>query len=203
MLEAAHDRLEQLLGLRPPRPIRVVVYDPAVFDAEFARFFRFAAAGFYGGDIRIRGDTRVTAPLERVLHHELVHAGFDAAAPSLVLPGWVNEGLAEWFEARATGKRLLGPGERASLERASRAGGLLPLATLSAPSFARLGPDAAALAYLQSYALVEHLAWRRGAADVRRFATELVRSRSVERSLQRCCRMDPAELERDFLDSLR
>src|SRR2546423_1267924 len=99
-LERAYDALGEWLALRPQHRIDVLVYDPARFDADFAGRFRFPAAGFYQGVIRVRGDTQLTAPLSRVLHHELVHAALDAAAPTLWLPGWVNEGVAEWFEAR-------------------------------------------------------------------------------------------------------
>jgi protein SCO1/2 len=105
-LESAYDRLHALLGLEPPRPIEVVIYDPAIFDRQFAGLFRFSAAGFYAGVIRVRGDTVLGVPLSRVLHHELVHAALDAAMPSTALPAWLNEGLAEWFEARASGKHL-------------------------------------------------------------------------------------------------
>ena len=121
-LESAYALLDKMLGLRPKRRIDVVVYDADVFDGKFGGRFRFAAAGFYNGAIAIRGETRVTTRLVRVLHHELVHAAFDAAAPSLVLPAWMNEGVAEWFEARATSKRYLSPGELGHLQRASNAG---------------------------------------------------------------------------------
>ena len=40
-LEAAYDRLHALLGLEPPRPIDVVIYDPAIFDRQFAGLFPF------------------------------------------------------------------------------------------------------------------------------------------------------------------
>jgi hypothetical protein len=102
-LERAYENLDRLLGLRPERKLDVVVYDPAIFDSQFAGLFRFQAAGFYAGLIRVRGATELDVPLMRVLHHELVHAALDAAAPSLVLPAWVNEGGAEWFEARVLG----------------------------------------------------------------------------------------------------
>ena len=44
-----------------------------------------------------------------------MHAAFDAEAPSLELPAWLNEGVAEWFEARAVGQRRIGPRQRAIL----------------------------------------------------------------------------------------
>ena len=77
-LDAAHDRLHTYLGLRPERPITVQIWDPGRFDARYAGLFRFPAAGFYGGVIHVRGETRVTTYLQRVLHHELVHAAQQA-----------------------------------------------------------------------------------------------------------------------------
>ena len=106
-LEQAYDQLDLLVGLRPERPITVVIYDPAIFDARFAGLFRFPAAGFYGDAIHIRGDTVVSDRLVSVLHHELVHAALGESAPSHAVPAWFNEGLSEWFEARALGKRGL------------------------------------------------------------------------------------------------
>ncbi len=202
-LERAYDRLDDFLALRPPRRIEVVVYDAAIFDANFGGLFRFPAAGFYGGVIRIRGSTQLTVQLGRVLHHELVHAAFDAAAPSLVLPAWFNEGIAEWFEARTIGKRRLSRGELAYLIQARQQGGLLPLETLSAPNFARLGPNAATLAYLQSYGMIEYLARRHGDRALREFCEAVMRSRDIERSLRRTHRMGVRELEASFTADLR
>ena len=139
-LETAHDRLQSQLGLEPPRPIEVVIYDPAVFDAQFAGLFRFQAAGFYHGVIRVRGDTVLDLRLSRTLHHELVHAALDAAMPSTVLPAWLNEGLAEWFEARAAGQRNLTQRELAVLNYYHRQGALFSLAQLSTPSFSAPRP---------------------------------------------------------------
>ena len=194
-LERAYDALDRRLGLRPPRKLDVVVYDPAIFDAHFAGLFRFPAAGFYGGVIRVRGDTRLTGPLSRVLHHELVHAALDAAAPSLVVPAWVNEGGAEWFEMREAGKRGLSAGERNALAGLARRGELHELGALSAPSFAGMAPRAASIAYLQSYALIDHLARRGGERKLAQWLAELVRSRHLERSLRRVYRLDLADLD--------
>ena len=198
-LERAHDRLGALLGLRPSRPIEVVVYDPGVFDASFSGRFRFPAAGFYHGVIRIRGDVGLSLPLSRVLHHELVHAALHQEAPNLAWPGWFNEGVAEWFEARVVGKRHLAAGERAALVRARDAGQLLPLATLWTPGFGGLGPHAAQLAYLQSYGLIDFIAGRFGERALRELCEEVARTRDVERSLRRTTRLGSADLEAAFL----
>ncbi len=197
-LEAAYDRLHALLGLEPPRPIDVVIYDPEIFDRQFAGLFRFPAAGFYHGVIRVRGDTVLGMALSRVLHHELVHAALDAAMPAIVLPAWLNEGLAEWFEARAAGKRYLTQRELAVLSHYRREGALFSLAQLSPPSFTGFGPDAAALAYLQSYGMLEYLARVAGERALRVFVEEVVRTRNLPRALQRAFRANLPALEAGF-----
>ena len=201
VLEDAHDRLDAMLGLRTRRPITVVVYDPRIFDARFAGLFRFAAAGFYGDSIQIRGDTAVTGNLVRVLHHELVHAAFDALAPSLILPGWFNEGMAEWFEARAAGKRGPNNAEQAALAAAAQDGVLPSLAQLSSPTFGHLGPDGARLAYLESYAFVSYLARVHGERRLRDLVREVLRTGHLERSVRKTFRADLDRLEERFIEA--
>lgn len=202
-LERAYDALEQILGLRPPRRLDVVVDDAGLFDQRFAPLFRFRAAGFYSGVIRVRGDTQLTVGLARVLHHELVHAAFDAVAPSLILPAWINEGTAEWFEARAAGKRGLSQRERAALEYWGANNVLLPLAALSQPSFSRMSAPQAPIAYVQSYAMLDYLARSGGERSLPRFLDELLRSRNLDRALKRVYRTDVRELEAGVLGELR
>jgi hypothetical protein len=199
VLEDAFDELDGALGLRPARRVQVMVYDPGLFDAQFAGRFRFSAAGFYNGTIYIRGGTQVDAALVRTLHHELVHAAFDAEAPSMVLPAWLNEGIAEWFEARAVGKRGLSGREDAILAQYGREGQLFTLWQLSAPSFVGLGPNSARLAYLQSYAFIEHLARRNGDDSLRRLCDALLRKRNLERAVKVTYRSGLADLEEDFV----
>jgi hypothetical protein len=201
-LERAYDALDRWFALRPRRKIDVVIYDPGLFDAQFAGLFRFPAAGFYHGVIRVRGGTRLTNELSRVLHHELMHAALDAAAPSLVLPGWVNEGSAEWFEMREAGKRGLTARERAALSRLARGGELHSVETLSVPAFGGMGPRGAQVAYLESYALIDFLVRRGGERKLSDFIAELLRSRNLDRALRRIYRLDAETLERDFLREL-
>ncbi len=202
-LEKAFDNLDRLLGLRPEGKLVVYVWDPALFDREYAGLFRFPAAGFYGGAIHIRGGDRVTPRLVDVLHHELVHAAFDAEAPRLTLPAWLNEGVAEWFEARAAGKRSLSGPERAALIQLARQGALFSLADLSTPSLAGFAPNAAAVAYLQSYGFIDHLVQVHGEADLIRFWSTLIRTGNLERATRRAYRAELSELESGFLRDLR
>jgi hypothetical protein len=204
VLEGAYDSVEKWLGLRPGDRIEVVIYDPAVFDQEFRGLFRFPAAGFYHGVIRIRGDVAVTAKLSRVLHHELVHAALHSASRSLVYPGWVNEGGAEWLEVRTLGKRGISVREQELLGGLAEGGELHALQTLNVPAFGRMGPRAASIAYLQSYALVDHLVRNHGGERaLARFYAELIRSKNLDRALKRTYRLDSRDLEREFLKGLQ
>jgi hypothetical protein len=202
-LERAFASLDQWLGLRLPRRLDVVVDDPNLFDAQFAPLFRFRAAGFYSGIIRVRGDTRVTADLARTLHHELLHAALDAAAPSLVLPGWVNEGCAEWFEWRSAGHRGLPPRGRAALAQLYAQNALLPLDVLSLPGFGRLDGRVAGVAYLQSYGMVDYLVRAAGERGLARVLDELLRTRDLQRALRSVYRLDVRGLEARFLAELQ
>lgn len=199
VLEQGFDELDDALGLRPPRRIQVMIYDPAIFDANFAGRFRFSAAGFYNGTIYIRGGTKVDARLVRTLHHELVHAAFDAEAPSLVLPAWLNEGTAEWFEARAIGKRGLSAHEAGLLEKVAGQGQLFSLWQLSDPSFVGMGPQAARLAYLQSYGFIEYLTRRYGDDSLKRLCSTLIRKRNLDRAVKLTYRAELVELEERFV----
>jgi len=201
-LESAYRQLDSTLGLRPSRKLEVVIYDPAIFDQQFAGLFRFAAAGFFSGIIRVRGGERVTEPLLRVLAHELVHAALAAVTPSAVYPAWFNEGMAEWFEARSHGKRHLTAGELAALRDAHASGRLFSFDALAMPSFSRMSGDAARLAYLQSYALMEFLGRRYGERSLREFCLELVRSGDLVRTLRRVYRTDLRGLEGAFIADL-
>ncbi|MDJ0848740.1 MAG: peptidase MA family metallohydrolase [Myxococcota bacterium] len=201
-LERAYDQLDTFLGLRPRRKMQVVVYDAGVFDGSFASRFSFRPAGFYNGSIHVRAHDVLSVQLARVLRHELVHAAFHAAAPSLVLPAWFNEGVAEWFEARALSKRRLSGAELDYLVRAHRQGALFSVRDLSSRSFAGFSQNAATLAYLQSYGMIEYLARRHGDRAVRELCERVVRSRDVERSMQRTFRFGVQELAARFADDL-
>jgi hypothetical protein len=201
-LERAYGELEHWLALRPQQRIEVIVYDPARFDADFAGLTRFRAAGFYHGVIRVRGDTQLTEAVSRVLHHELVHAALDAAAPTLALPGWVNEGTAEWFEARTQGNRGLGLHESAALAELAQRGELFGLSALATPTFAGFSAPAAQVAYLESYALIDFLARQRGERSLADFLSALIRSRSLDRALRRVYQFDAQTLETKFVQEL-
>ena len=202
ILEQAYTSLDNLLGLRPERPLTVVIYDPRIFDDAYGGLFRFPAAGFYGDTIHIRGGAAVTDQLSRVLHHELVHAAFDAVAPSLVIPAWFNEGVAEWFEARAAGKRRLNEHEQSILSQASSRGALFAFSELDSPSLGHLPPESAQLAYLQSYGFFEYLARTQGEQKLLELLDDYLRSLHLDRAFRRTFRADLPRLEARYAEEL-
>jgi hypothetical protein len=115
----------------------------------------------------------------------------------------VNEGVAEWFANRATGKRRLSPGEWAALAEASRRGAWIPAPALLPPSFAGLPPESVGLAYLQSYASIDLLVRRRGEPGLESFLHTLLRIRDPDRALRRVYRMDLDEIEETLRAELR
>jgi hypothetical protein len=195
VLESGYDLLDDALGLRPRRRIEVEIYDRAIFDQRFAALLPFPAAGFYGGVIRVRGDVQVTEQLTNTLLHELVHAALDAAAPSLRLPAWLNEGLAEWFAARAAGQPALSRGHRAFLAERARRGALLPLEAISEPSLVLLAAEDAPLAYLQAAALVDQVTILGGDRALRVLLVQLFRTGDLDRALSRAIGLDASGLE--------
>jgi hypothetical protein len=183
-LESAHERVRDLLHLEPRARVRVYVYEPSVFDAEYASRFGFRAAGFWDGAIHVRGSQALDARLTSTLHHEYLHAALDSLAPRDLWPAWLNEGLAEYFERLALGRdRLDGP-EDARLRAAVATGAWIPLADLCGPTLAGLSQEPAELAYLESYAAVEMMFRVSGKDRVRTLVRELARTRMLDRALE-------------------
>ncbi len=203
VLENAFVKLDADLGLRPKRKLYVYIHDAALFDQQFAGVFRFPIAGFFGDAIHIRGDTVITEQLVRTLYHELVHAALASAAPSTVVPAWLNEGLAEWFERRSTGRGHLNRAEWNALRQHLGAGNWIGVNALSRGNLAGFSPAAASWAYLTSYALVEHLAAREGRAGLARMIKEMVRVRNPNRALKQAYGLSPLELEASLIAELR
>ncbi|MBI5362120.1 MAG: hypothetical protein HZA53_03005 [Planctomycetes bacterium] len=156
-LEAAYQDLGERFARWPvengrPR-IRVVLYRRAGFlDATGIGHW---AGGLYDGTIRVPVEElgREKREFERVLRHETVHA-FVAEAGGRGVPGWLNEGLAQWLERRdaAERERTVGAARRVLKGKA-----FLPLTELE-KSFASLkDEEKIGRAYQQSLALVDHI----------------------------------------------
>ena len=165
---------DPLLGTQ--RRIRVVLTTRAEFERSTG--LGHWAGGAYDGTLRL--------PIEdfeggrdgwsQVLRHELAHL-FVHELGGPKVPGWLNEGLAQWVEETR-------PAELARARRALAGRDLLSLADLSAP-LARLSqPERIQLAYQQSLLFVAHLMEHHGEWLVLQLLERSGRGESVEASFR-------------------
>jgi hypothetical protein len=159
-LELHYVDLAAVFGVRPAeqgRPrIPVSLYRPK----EFSRITGLAewAGASYDGVIRapVAEERAIGAALDELLRHELIHA-FVREAGGREVPGWLNEGLAQWLQRAPD----------AEVERARAALADQPPIELARLQGALTGlPDATtvALAYAQSLAFCAWIERQHGRA---------------------------------------
>ncbi|QDU69080.1 peptidase MA family metallohydrolase [Engelhardtia mirabilis] len=152
--------------------IRVVLYERDQFHQ--ATGLGHWAGGAFDGVIRILVDDLRSqrGAWTRTVRHELAHA-FVASLGGRGVPGWLNEGVAQWLEADGASA---GDRERDLRSAELRLGGhpLRPLADLSG-SFSALGEaEAISRAYAESLLLVDYIVRFHG----ERFLADLVSASS-------------------------
>ena len=153
VLERAYSDLWLATGhdpvLEQGRRVRIVLYRRENFHE--ATGLGHWAGGVYDGSIRLPiGDLEAERAIwTRTLRHELTHA-FVASLGGSTVPGWLNEGFAQWFEGERE-FQLARARERVDHDA------LFGLDDLGG-SLARLGEaESIARAYAQSLLLVDHL----------------------------------------------
>ncbi len=154
-LERAYQQYGELFDVWPVekgRPkIRVVLYRKEGFHE--ATGIGHWAGGLFDGTVRVPVEDmqKEKNDLERVLRHEIAHAFISSSGGSSV-PGWLNEGLAQYLEYENLSSRA------ARVQNARnriRGKPLLPLSDLQ-KSLAELSDDETIqLAYSEGLALVE------------------------------------------------
>jgi tetratricopeptide (TPR) repeat protein len=151
ILERAFFRIGEKLGSYPSNTIVAVLYTEQQFR-DITRAPGWAGGG-YDGRIRIpvAGASRTPALFEQVLVHELTHAIIDAIAGRRV-PGWLNEGLAQYFDGSDPAKA------RARVKAAGRS---IPLKALER-GFSHLTALQAQVAYDESLMAVSVMLDRPG-----------------------------------------
>lgn len=154
VLETAYNRVGSDLGHFPEARVQVLLYTKKDFKALTDS--PDWSGGLYDGKIRIPlgGATGMTPLLRNVLVHEYTHVVvFEMTRGNC--PTWFNEGLAE-LEGRKEFNQPM-----AELGRVARRGGYLSFPLLERP-FSSLSDNQVALAYQQSYALVNFMVARYG-----------------------------------------
>lgn len=149
VLESAANLVGAELGMFPEARVPVGIYKRA--DYKMVTDSPDWSGGFYDGKIRLPfGAMNVVSPMIRgVLYHEYAHVVvFELTRGNC--PLWLNEGIAEMFGRMQFNTPL------PEFGRAARTGKLIDFRKLE-DNFSVLSPSAAALAYQQSYALVNYM----------------------------------------------
>lgn len=156
-LESAYFDLSELFGRSPVeegRPkIQVVLYRRETFG-ELTGLGHWAG-GVFDGTVRVPVEDfdAEKEQLESVLRHELLHA-FVKEIGGARVPGWLNEGLAQWVETPYLDERAA----KVQRARAKLEGhALFPLEKLRGSLASWDDAAQIELAYAQSLAFVEHL----------------------------------------------
>jgi tetratricopeptide (TPR) repeat protein len=146
-------------------------------------------SGMFDGKIRVSLDPEggLSPELVAVLSHELAHA-FVRDVSGDRAPGWLHEGLAQWWE----GRRLM----RSEIHDAFRGRSPHTLTELNENLARRADRAAARTNYVEALGLVEYLVERNGLAAVACFARDLGERRTVPEALRLEFGLTPDELFR-------
>ena len=173
--------------------LRVVVYTPQAFHAVTG--LGHWAAGAFDGSVRLPiGDLDRDRPRwERTLRHELVHAFLDSLA-GRGLPGWLNEGLAQWHEG-ALGQQL-------ALARRALAEPPLDLAELAGNLGQSGDPARIGQAYAQALLFTDFLLARYGENGVASLLAGIGAGSSAAAAFERALGLPLSEAHEFFLQQL-
>lgn len=179
----------------PAEPIGVVLYT----EQSFRDVIELPAWAGAGNDGRIRvpvqGLTSVSDQLSRELKHELVHS-FVQQKTLGRCPGWLNEGLAQWFEDKRStydAKALIAAYEK---------GQYIPLQRLEG-SWANMPAPVARFAYAWSLAATEYILSTSQMWGVDRLFDRFNIDPNFEAALRAGLETDYANLERQTVEYLK
>jgi len=149
------------------------------------------ASGVFDGRIRVslEAPSAWTPAFQNVLSHELTHA-FIRHASGGRAPGWLHEGLAQWFE----GKRVLRGEFRQMLARQP----FYSLAEMEGNLARRADRAATRSNYVEALGLVEYLMQGRGPGAIACVVSGLGQGSTLEGALLRETGFTPAELLAGF-----
>lgn len=187
VLDQARRDVGRDFGYWPRHQIVVLVYSEEAFKQ--VRQGPDWIAGLYDGKIRIPFPRSPAAQesLKSTLVHEYTHAIIHDITSNRC-PVWMNEGLAEFEEARTRKPNLQ------HLQQAVDNNRLIPLASLDS-AFKSRDPNVATLGYQQSYALVNYLNEKYRFFRIRKILDQVAQGVSIEQALQSELRLSPSQLE--------
>ena len=187
VLDQARSNVGREFGYWPRHPIVVLVYSEEAFKQ--VRQGPDWIGGLYDGKIRIPfpRSPAAQASLKSTLIHEYTHAIIHDITRDHC-PVWLNEGIAEFEEARTRKPDLQ------HLQLAVSNGNLIPLSSLDS-AFQSRDANVAGLAYQQSYGLVAYLDQTYRFFRVRRILDKLAEGVSIEDAFQAELRLSSSQLE--------
>ncbi len=158
-----------------------------------------SALAYPGLNLILLNSPRAIRGLEQdiliTFRHELTHIVVGRAFGGVDIPRWLNEGLA-MYEAKEWDLNRM-----ANITQGVLSGRLIPLRELTQDF--PLEPEAAALAYAQSFYLVAYLLDKKGAEGFHQFIREYAKGRSFEQVLKQTYGLGLVELEEEWLAHLR
>ncbi len=201
-LEAAYQDYGEFFDIFPVengRPkFAVVLYDRDVFDSVTG--IGEWAGGAFDGTIRIpvRNFKRDHARIRGVLRHELVHAFIQELGGKKV-PGWLNEGLAQYLSPEGDGRRAL---EVQSALRRLKGKAPLPWAKLTGTLASLTDAATIRIAYDQSMGLTHWIAFHYGERTLVSMVTNCKQGKPPSTSFQDQIHIPLSAASQDFVDSL-
>ncbi|MCP5024295.1 MAG: hypothetical protein GY930_21315 [bacterium] len=201
-LEAAYQDYGEFFDIFPVEDGRpkfaVVLYDRDVFDSVTG--IGEWAGGAFDGTIRIpvRNFKRDHARIRGVLRHELVHAFIQELGGKKV-PGWLNEGLAQYLSPEGDGQRAL---EVQSALRRLKGKAPLPWTKLAGTLASLTDAATIRIAYDQSMGLTHWIAFHYGERTLVSMVTGCKQGKPPGTSFQDQIHIPLSAASQDFVDSL-
>lgn len=201
-LEAAYQDYGEFFDIFPVDAGRekfsVVLYDRDVFDSVTG--IGEWAGGAFDGTIRVpvRNFSRDHLRIRDVLRHELVHAFIQEIGGKKV-PGWLNEGLAQYLSPVNVGLRNVAV--QSALKR-MKGKETLAFGTLEGTLAGLPDADTIRMAYDQGLGLTHWIAFHYGERTLVPMVTGCKQGHKPSASFQQQIHLALSDATRDFLDSL-
>lgn len=211
-LEAARDRIGDLLGWRPESRVVVEIYPSAGTLAQVSTLTQAEIKA--SGTIALCKWNRLMVTTPRAvmfgyawrdtLSHELTHLIIGGASKNTV-PIWLHEGIAKYAESAWRGD----PGDGLSVEQqlslreAAKKGKLIPFEKMH-PSMAKLkDQEETALAFAEVYTFIEFLVERKGWEGMRTVLERMQTGESDEEAIEYVHGKSLKKLSEDWMKSLK
>ena len=197
LLRTTYREVGQDLGYFFKHKVVVLLYDEEEFrELSGAPHW---SSGVYDGKIRLPAYRKglTLTEIQKVMRHELTHA-FVVEMSRGLCPAWLNEGLAEYEEAKVEAPDLR------IMRAAIKTNTLYPLSTL----FAKTGlvevmdPLEVQLFYVEAYAVVKYIAERYSMFHVKKMLELFRQGKDSFEVVQEVLKISPLELENRWKESL-